>query len=251
MLFSRCFTYVLRTNGASQSLRRHTHSSLLRWMSGAPHEDGKVPTGAAGPQHHVVTHVRTPEAQTVKHPSPVRMYWNKFKATSAAPPALKPSQIVTNGLSALLGFAAISLPVHMIDGIESVYLIASFGASAALLYGMPDSPFSQPRNVVGGHVVSALVGVTAMDLTQFLDFGVWFSAPIAVAGAVMAMQTTRTFHPPAAGTALTAVIGSSTLHALGYSFVFMPCAIGSSVLVLTAVLVNNLIPGRQYPKYWW
>ena len=195
-----------------------------------------------------------PEQQAHAVPSvpafTLKAYLSKFVATQRAPAALPTRTIVTNGLAALLGFASVSLPVYFLDGIDSVYLIASFGASAALLFGAHDAPLAQPRNVIGGQSVSALMGVASMDLCTFYDVGIWFSAPLSVATAIVAMQALRCFHPPAAGTALVAVVGSPALHALGYWYVLAPCAIGSTVLVAGAAIVNNLIPGRQYPKYW-
>lgn len=177
-------------------------------------------------------------------------YFSKFNGTQGPQPALSGAHIVVSGLTALLGFSALALPVHFIDSLDPLYLIGPFGSSAALLYGAPDAPFSQPRNVIGGHVVSATVGVTVMKLSTMLAFGVWFSAPLAVAGSIVAMQATRTFHPPAAGTGLLAVVGSKVLHDLGFAFVLSPVAVGSTTLVLAAVVLNNLLPSRQYPKRW-
>jgi CBS-domain-containing membrane protein len=121
-------------------------------------------------------------------------------------------------------------------------LVASLGASACLIYGYPSAPFSQPRNVVLGQMVSALAGTAV-----FQAFGsVWYSAALAVALAVLAMMFTRTVHPPAAATALIAVV-------TGQSWLFMifPVAIGSSILVAGGFLVNNLAKKRQYPQYWY
>lgn len=192
------------------------------------------------------------DVKAVPHPpSPAQVYLSKFKGDGSPPPPATPvHKIAASGLASLFGFAALSVPVHLLDSIDSIFIIAPFGASAALLFGAHDGPLSQPRNVVGGHVVSGLVGVTANILTVLLDVGIWFSAPVAVAGAIVAMQASRTFHPPAAATSLLAVVGSPALLDLGYQYVFVPCLCGSVSLVIIASLVNNLIPGRHYPKYW-
>ena len=130
------------------------------------------------------------------------------------------------------------------------YLIAPFGSTAAMLFGFPELPFSQPRNVVGGHVISALVGVSVMKAATLAGLGLWLTAPLAISGAVMAMQATKTFHPAGAGTALLAVIGPKVVTDLGYAFVVTPVAAGATTLVLSAVLFNNLFAGRRYPSRW-
>ena len=119
-------------------------------------------------------------------------------------------------------------------------LLGSFGASAVLIFGAPAAPFSQPRNVVGGHIVSASAGVTAAMLLPTP-----FAAPVGVALATSLMAATRTVHPPAGGTALIAVLGSARIHAMG-PMLLVPTALGSVLLVGTGVLWNRLI-GRKYP----
>jgi len=123
-------------------------------------------------------------------------------------------------------------------------IIGSFGASAVLLFGAPSAPFSQPRNVIGGHVLSSLCGV---GTTQLLAdaVGVAVAGPVAVATALVVMQLTRTVHPPAGGTALIAVHGSPAIDALGWGF-GVPCAVGPSVLVLSALGLHRLT-GVKYP----
>ena len=84
-----------------------------------------------------------------------------------------------------------------------------------------------------------------------LGLPVWLAAPAAVASAVVAMEQTRTMHPPAAATALIAVIGTPAVHSLGYLFVVAPCGAGPAILVGLGLLLNNLRQGVAYPKYWW
>ena len=83
------------------------------------------------------------------------------------------------------------------------------------------------------------------------EYGAIVAGPLAVAGAVMIMEQTRTMHPPAAATALIAVLGSEAVWAMGYWYALAPAAVGSSVLVAVGVLVNNLSSKRRYPHYWW
>ena len=127
----------------------------------------------------------------------------------------------------------------------SLFLIGSVGASAVLAYGAPQAPFSQPRNIIGGHCVSALVGVTVFF---FLGNEGMFACPLAVSLAIVAMQLTGTVHPPG-GATLIAVIGGSTVHQLGYWYVICPVGLGACIMVVVAILVNNLSgdTARKYP----
>ncbi len=131
----------------------------------------------------------------------------------------------------------------------NMFLIGSFGASAVLIYGVPMGELSQPRNLVGGHVISALVGVVAYNL--FPDHLVLASA-LAVATAIAAMMVTNTTHPPGGATALIAVIGGASVHRLGLMYAFSPVLIGVLIMLLVAVIVNNFSSNknRHYPKYW-
>ena len=104
----------------------------------------------------------------------------------------------------------------MCHDILSQPLHRSFGASAVLLYGAPQVPFSQPRNVLGGHMLSCAVGVACHQLISLPMGSPWLAAPVAVAGSIMLMHSTRSLHPPAGGTTLIAVLGSEQLHALGF-----------------------------------
>ena len=124
-------------------------------------------------------------------------------------------------------------------------VIGSFGASAVLIYGAVDSPLAQPRNLLGGHIFSALVGVIAF---QLFSEQIWFAAPLAVATAIAMMQLTDTLHPPGGATALIAVIGGEQIHQLGYLYVFFPVATGAVLMLFVALLVNHIAPGRTYPK---
>ncbi len=136
--------------------------------------------------------------------------------------------------------------LHLGDQV-SLFLIGSFGATAVLVYGAPKAPFSQPRNVIGGHCVSALVGVSV-----FLAIGGqgMFACPLAVSLALVAMQFTGTVHPPGGATALIAVIGGSAVQHLGYWYVLCPVGLGASIMVGVAIVVNNLSGDRErkYPN---
>lgn len=130
---------------------------------------------------------------------------------------------------------------------DSLFLVGSFGATAILIYGVPNSPYAQPRNMVGGHLISALVGVSCV-----LVLGGYpaLSAALAVSLSLALMHLTRTVHPPGGATALIAVIGGNNIHALGYWYVFTPIGLGSLVMLAVALVINNLSPHRRYPQYW-
>ncbi len=127
-------------------------------------------------------------------------------------------------------------------------LIGSFGASAVLIYGSIKSPLAQPRNFVGGHVISALIGVTVY---QLLPEPRWLAASVAVATAIAAMHATKTLHPPGGATALIAVIGSHKIHAMGYLYTIVPVGAGTIIMLILALLINNISKIRKYPMSWW
>lgn len=127
---------------------------------------------------------------------------------------------------------------------DNLFLIGSFGASSVLIYGIINSPLAQPRNLIGGHLVCALVGVTVHKL---LPNEVWLSSALAVAASIVAMQVTKTLHPPGGATALIANIGSEKIKALGYVYVFSPVLTGVLILFVVALIFNNITPNRKYP----
>jgi len=154
-------------------------------------------------------------------------------------------------LGAFLGIGLVGLlSQYQLAPADAPLLIGSFGASSVLIYGVINSPLAQPRNLVGGHVLSAFIGVTVHHL---IPQELWLAAALAVSLAIVGMQITKTLHPPGGATALIAIIGSPQLKALGYWYVVMPVLTGVSLLLLVAVIVNNLAPTRRYPanKNWY
>ncbi len=119
---------------------------------------------------------------------------------------------------------------------DSVFVIGSFGASAVLIYGAHRSPLAQARNLIGGHFISAIVGVTCYKL--FPDT-LWLSSALAVSFSIMAMQITKTLHPPGGATALIANIGSEKVKALGYGYAIAPVLVGVLILYTVARIVNR------------
>lgn len=132
------------------------------------------------------------------------------------------------------------------SGTDIVFLIGSFGASSVLVYGIIQSPFSQPRNLIGGHVISAIIGVTINKLIPDI---IWLSAPLAVSISIIFMQITKTLHPPGGATALIAVTGSAQIKDLGYMYVLSPVLDGVLILFITALIFNNMTSTRSYPSH--
>lgn len=128
---------------------------------------------------------------------------------------------------------------------ENIFLIGSFGASCVLIYGAIQSPLAQPRNLVGGHVISALIGVTVFKIVPDI---IWLSAPLAVAFSIVAMQYTKTLHPPGGATALIAVSSTGKIPELGYWYVLSPVLSGCLILLLVALIFNNMTKHRSYPN---
>jgi CBS-domain-containing membrane protein len=148
-------------------------------------------------------------------------------------------------LGAFVGIGLIAfLQGFLLDKYENIFLIGSFGASCVLVYGAIQSPLAQPRNLIGGHVISAFIGVT---IYKFLPDILWLQAPLAVALSIVCMQWTKTLHPPGGATALIAVIGTERVKALGYMYVVSPVLSGCLILLVVALVFNNLTSYRRYP----
>jgi CBS-domain-containing membrane protein len=175
-------------------------------------------------------------------------YFQKMRGCSQCPPCVSPQEVLWSWLGAFLGISAVALLHHqLLSDTDLVLIIGSFGASAVLLYGAVKSPLAQPRNLLGGHLLSALIGVVCFKLLGGLP---WLAAAVAVSTAIAAMHATRTLHPPGGATALIAVIGSDHIHSLGFLYVLMPTGLGALVMLVVALLINNIPASRRYPEFW-
>lgn len=146
----------------------------------------------------------------------------------------------------LLVTAAGSLAGLGLVSLLSVYynlplLLPSLGATAALLYAACHVPMAQPRNVIGGQLISAFVGVSTYQLLG----GEWWVIAIGVTMAILAMTVTHTLHAPGGATAFVAIYNGQD-----FSFILSPVGIGVIFLTVIALLVNNLDSSRKYPDYW-
>jgi CBS-domain-containing membrane protein len=176
-------------------------------------------------------------------------FFRKMTGTTQSPPRVGLGEILWSWLGAVLGIGPVAyMHYGFLDQTDLVLLIGSLGASAALIYGTIKSPLAQPRNFLGGHLISALIGVTAFKL---LAPHLWLAAALAVATSIAFMHATKTLHPPGGATALIAVISGPKITDLGYFFVLMPVGAGVLIMLAVALLVNNLAPRRRYPEFWW
>ncbi len=175
-------------------------------------------------------------------------YISKMKGSAKSPPGVGIRELAWSWLGSALGIGICGfLSSSYFEPRDLSLLIGSFGASAVLIYGAIKSPLAQPRNLVGGHMLSGLVGVACYQL-----FGgtLWIAAAMAVSLAIVAMLATKTLHPPGGATALIAVIGGAKVHNLGYFYSVVPAGSGAIILLIVALLVNNLSKNRKYPEYW-
>lgn len=145
-------------------------------------------------------------------------------------------------ISGLGGFVAVYLLAQATQSLGELFLIAPFGASCVLLFALPQSPLAQPRNVIGGHLISTLVGLTILTLfgSQPLTMG------LAVGLAIAAMQITGTLHPPAGGDPLVVIATG-----VGWSFLAAPVLVGTVALVSIAYCYHRFVSRQPYARDFW
>jgi len=122
--------------------------------------------------------------------------------------------------------------------------LAPLGASCALVVGAPAAPFVQPRNVILGNVLSALVGLVVFRICGQTT---WWTLAVAIGIAMALMVATKTFHPPAAVTVLLPILTQVT----DLTWALVPVGVGAVIVVVIGILYNNVYASRQYPIFWW
>lgn len=133
-----------------------------------------------------------------------------------------------------------------LDGTGALLITASIGASAVLLFAAPHGVLSQPWPLVASHCISALVGVICAQTIP----NIALASAIAVALAILFMHYLRCIHPPGGATALTAVIGGSSVQELGYQFILSPVMLNVTAILVCAIVFNAFFPWRRYPAFW-
>ncbi|MGV6872023.1 HPP family protein [Pseudochelatococcus sp. B33] len=141
-------------------------------------------------------------------------------------------------VSGLGGGLAIWILALLTETLEQALLIAPFGASCVLLFALPHSPLARPQNVIGGHFLSALVGLLVLTM---VGNGL-FACGLGVGLAIAVMQLTGTLHPPAGGDPLVIILTGSA-----WSFLGLPILAGATALVVMALLYHRFISRRPYP----
>lgn len=122
-------------------------------------------------------------------------------------------------------------------------LMAPFGATCVILFAASASPLAQPRNVIGGHLISTFIGLSAF----YLFGGSAFVMAIAVGGAIVAMQFLRVVHPPAGANPIVIILAGT----YGFDFMVFPVLLGCVFLVGIASIINNLGTTNKWPTYWY
>lgn len=179
----------------------------------------------------------------------IKNYFMKMKGDpKKKPKATSIKEWIWSWIAAVIGISLVAiLHYDILEEHNLQFIIASFGASAVLIYGSPTSPLAQPRNFIGGHFISAIVGVTVKWIFQDKTLGV--SCGIGVATAIFFMHMTSTIHPPGGATALIAIV-SPFFPWAGYQYALIPVLSGSLVMLIIALFVNNLSSSRHYPDFW-
>ena len=120
-----------------------------------------------------------------------------------------------------------------------LFLAASFGSSMVLLYGFPESPFAQPKNIFFGHLLTALVGVIFVN---FIQLPIFIIIPVAVGFGIFLMIILDVVHPPAGGNPIMVIIGSAS-----FDYLFSPIITGTIIILLFGVILNKYILKKNYP----
>ena len=120
-----------------------------------------------------------------------------------------------------------------------LFLAASFGSSMVLLYGFPESPFAQPKNIFFGHLLTALVGVIFVN---FIQLPIFIIIPVAVGFGIFLMIILDVVHPPAGGNPIMVIIGSAS-----FDYLFSPMITGTIIILLFGVILNKYILKKNYP----
>ena len=163
-----------------------------------------------------------------------------MRGDGASPPPRSSASVILATVGAAI--AVIGGLSYLTHELEVMLLLGTFGASSLLVFAYPDSPFCQPRNVILGHLIGAVAGLTFLQLCPVS----WWCDALAVGTAIGVMKLTRTIHPPACSTPL-------IIFALkpSWTFLLFPTLAGAVLIVLVALFYHNLRRDARWPKYWY
>ena len=142
------------------------------------------------------------------------------------------------GIFSIITIGILTLLTYKTD--FGIFLLASFGSSMVLLYGYPESPFAQPKNVFFGHLVTAFIGLIVL---HFVPLPIYLTIPLAVGLGVGLMILLNITHPPAGGNPIIVIIGG-----VSYEYLLSPVITGSLIIIVFAIIINRFILKKPYPN---
>lgn len=169
-----------------------------------------------------------------------------FKALGIELSPVSHRERLVSALGGLLGILLVYVVSRFaLDGTSSPIMSFSMGSTAVMLFAVPHGPLSQPWPLLGGHLLSGLIGITCLlHVPEPMLAG-----SLAVGLSIGAMHYLRCLHPPAGATALVAAMGGDTVRALGYGFVAAPVMLNVLIILSVAIVFNFLFPWRRYPLF--
>ena len=154
---------------------------------------------------------------------------------------MKKDNLIKSSLAALFSAITIGALTYLTYKTTfGMFLIASFGSSMVLLYGYPESPFAQPKNIFFGHLLTSLVGIM---ISNFVPLPIFITIPIAVGLGVGLMILFNVTHPPAGGNPIIVIIGSVSLD-----YLINPIITGSIIILIFGIVINKFVLKKNYPK---
>ena len=147
-------------------------------------------------------------------------------------------QSILAGIFSIITIGILTLLTYKTD--FGIFLLASFGSSMVLLYGYPESPFAQPKNVFFGHVVTSIVGLVVL---HFISLPIFLTIPLAVGLGVGFMILLNVTHPPAGGNPIIVIIGSAS-----FDYLLSPVVTGCIIIIVSSIVINRFILKKPYPK---
>lgn len=167
-----------------------------------------------------------------------KKYFAKFKTAERSPQAPEFTHAFFSALGALIAISCVAL---LSKATHVPFMMAPFGATCVLAFGVQDSPLAQPRNIIGGHLIASVLGLACLHWLG----NDWYSLALGVGLPIGIMQLTKTTHPPAGATPLVIILSEAK-----WSFILYPVLTGAVAIVIIALVFNNILSTRRYPKYW-
>ena len=148
-------------------------------------------------------------------------------------------QAILAGFFSVVTISALTLLTYKTE--LGIFLVASFGSTMVLLYGYPESPFAQPKNIFCGHLLTAIVGLFFLYL---VPLPLYLIIPVAVGFGVGLMILLNVTHPPAGGNPIIVIMGSVSID-----YILNPIITGSIIILIFGIIINRFILKKKYPKF--